>query len=81
MTGVLDQNQLSRHLDHLHQNVHYSLEYTSNPFNDYYYSYEPVTPVQDVAPVLQTPPRPLEEGRRYTHQQHCPPDRFIHGNY
>ena len=47
---------VKQHIDQLSQNVHYSLESTSNPINHYYYSYEPVTPVQDVDPVPQTPP-------------------------
>ena len=58
---ICDRWTVKQHIDQLCQNVHYSPESTSNPTDDYYYSYEPVTPVQDVDPVPQTPPRPLEE--------------------
>ena len=56
-----DEWTVKRHIDQLHQYVHYSPESTSNPIKDYYYSYEPVTPVQDVDPAPLTPPRQLEE--------------------
>ena len=46
-----DGRRMKRPIDQLHQNVHYSPESTSNPIDDYYYSYEPVTPVQDIDPV------------------------------
>ena len=60
-----DRRTVKRHIDQLRQNVHYSPESTSNPIDDYYYSYEPVTPVQDVDPLLRTPSRSLEEEQRY----------------
>ena len=54
---------VKRHIDQLGQSIHHSPKSTSNAIDDYYY-YEPVTPVQDVGPVPQTPsPRPLEEER------------------
>ena len=52
---------MKRHIDQLCQIVHYSPESTSNPIDDYYYSYEPIPPVQDIYPVPRSPPRPLEE--------------------
>ena len=67
--------------DELCEYIHYSPESSSNPIDDYYYSYQPVTPVQEVDPVLLTPPRPLEEKRRYPQRQHRPLDCFIHENY
>ena len=56
---------VKRHIDQLRQNVYHSPKSTSNLIDDYYY-YEPVTHVQDINPVSQTPsPRPLEEEQRY----------------
>ena len=60
-----DERMVKRHIDLLHQNVHYTPESTSNRINEYYYLYEPVTPHQDAHPVLRTPSRSLEEERRY----------------
>ena len=40
---------------------------------DDYYRYEPATSVQDVAPVLQTPPRSLEEERPIGPAPRTPP--------
>ena len=71
----------SNDTDQLRQNVHYSPKSTWNPIDDYYYSYEPVTPVQDANPVPWTPPRPLEEEQHYSQRQHRPLDRLIYGNY
>ena len=76
-----DEQMVKKRIDQLRQNVHYSPKSTSNPTDDYYYSYEPVTPDQDVNPVPRTPPKPLGEERCYRQRQHCPPDRFIHENY
>ena len=56
---------MKRHIDQLRQNDHYSVESISNLIYDYYYSYEQVTPVQDVDPVLRSPSRPLEVEQRY----------------
>ena len=72
---------VKRHKDQLRQKVHRSPKSTSNMINDYYY-YEPVTLVEDVNPVLQTPPqRTLEEEERYTQRQYRLPERLIHENY
>ena len=60
-----DKQMVKQHVDQLRQNVHDSCEPTSNSIDDYYYWHEPVTPVQDVDPVPQIPPRPLEEERHY----------------
>ena len=58
---IVDGPTVKRHINQLTQSVHHSPKSTLNAIDDYYY-YEPVTPVQDVNPVLQTPPvRPLEE--------------------
>ena len=43
-----DGRTVKRHIDQLRRKVHYSPESTSNPIDDYYYSYEPVTPIQDI---------------------------------
>ena len=59
IADIGDERTVKRHIDQLRQNTHYSPESTSNPGDDYYYSYKPVTPVQDVNPVSQNPPRPL----------------------
>ena len=72
---------MKRHIDQLRQIVHYSPESTSNSIDNYYYSYEPVTSVQDGDSVLRTPPTLLEEERYYPQRQYRPPDRFIHGDY
>ena len=58
-----DGRMVKRHIDQLRQNIHYSPKSTSKPIDDYYYSYEPATSVQDVDPVPRTPPRPIEEER------------------
>ena len=72
---------VKRHIDQLRQNIYHSPKSASNQSDGYYYSYEPVTSVQDVNPVPQTSPRPLEEKQPYPQQQHCPPHRLIHENY
>ena len=41
-----DGRTVKLHIDQLRQNVHYSTESTSNPIDDYYYSHEPVAPLQ-----------------------------------
>ena len=64
IVDIGDGRTMKRHIDQLRQNVHYSPESTSNVIDDCYYSYEPVTAVQNVDPVLQPPPIPLEEERR-----------------
>ena len=55
-----DRRTVKRYIDQLRQNVHHSPRSTSNAMDDYCY-YKPVTPVQEVDPVPQTSPRPLEE--------------------
>ena len=62
---IEDGMTVKQHIHQLRQNVHYLPESTLNPIDGCYYSYEPVTPVQDVDPVSCTLPRPLEEERCY----------------
>ena len=57
--NIGNERTVKRHIDQLRQNGNYLPESTSNPIDDYYYSYKPVTPTQDVNPVSRTPPRLL----------------------
>ena len=59
--AIGDRQMVKRHIDQERQNIHHSLKSISNQFDAYYYLYEPVTPVQDVDPILQTPARSLEQ--------------------
>ena len=76
-----DEQMVKRHIDQLCQNVHYWRKSTSNPIDDYFYSYEPFSPLEDVDPVPRNPPRLLQEERRYPQRQCHLKDRFINGNY